>query len=151
MRKSSSKRGELWRVLFLSVMVVGLSLGAAAQAAKTDPSSVKTTIVPHMGLAPSASVSTTGAGNPAKAAAFGGSPYAVGPVITPTTTGPEAEEHIAVDPNNSNNLVSTISDFSRPLDGFLVNTTKFATSIDNGASWHESFVTQAKDGRPKTS
>jgi hypothetical protein len=72
-------------------------------------------------------------------------------VITPTTTGPEAEEHIAAAPANSAHLVSVISDFSRPLAGFLVNTTKLAVSIDNGGTWAESFVPQARNGLPVTS
>lgn len=73
------------------------------------------------------------------ATAFGGTPYTVGPTVTPTTTIPEAEEHIAVDPRtgNSANLVAAISDFS--LRGGS-NTTKFAFSGDNGSTWTESFV-----------
>jgi hypothetical protein len=63
----------------------------------------------------------------------------VGPTVTPTTTIPEAEEHIAVNPNNSSNLVAAISDFSLR-GGF--NTTKVAFSFNNGAaeSWAENFV-----------
>ncbi len=71
--------------------------------------------------------------------------------MTPTTTGPEAEEHIAVAPGDSSALVSAISDFSRPLAGFLVNTTKLATSSDNGATWLQTFVPEGADGRPITS
>jgi hypothetical protein len=66
-----------------------------------------------------------------------GNPYGVGPTVTPTTTLPEAEEEIAVDPLNPANLVTTVSDFSSLL-GF--NTTKFAYSNDRGATWTESFI-----------
>jgi hypothetical protein len=59
------------------------------------------------------------------------------PVETPTTTQPEAEEEIAVDPTTPGNLVAAISDFSRS-NGF--NTTKWALSTDNGSTWIESFV-----------
>jgi len=48
-----------------------------------------------------------------------------------------AEEHIAVDPNDPQNLVAAISDFGIR-DGY--NTTKYALSTDNGASWQESYL-----------
>lgn len=65
--------------------------------------------------------------------------YSVGPTITATTSEPEAEEEIAADPSNANNLVSAISDFSQPT-GF--NFTKWALSSDGGSSspWNENFV-----------
>ncbi len=82
------------------------------------------------------------------------SPYGVGSTVTPTTTGPEAEEEIAADPNDTlgNNLVAAISDFSQPT-GF--NFTKWALSKDGGLSWSENFVPynsgtdslQTSDGR----
>jgi len=49
-------------------------------------------------------------------ATFSGNAYTVGPTVSPTTTGPEAEEHIAVDPTNPNTLVAAISDFSSTRD-----------------------------------
>ncbi|HXN23824.1 MAG TPA: sialidase family protein [Candidatus Dormibacteraeota bacterium] len=70
-------------------------------------------------------------------ALFSGNPYGVGPTVMPTTTLPEAEEHIAVDPLNPANLVTAVSDFSSVL-GF--NTTKFAYSNDGGGTWTESFI-----------
>lgn len=77
-------------------------------------------------------------------ATFSGPLYTVGPTDDPTTTVPEAEEEIAVDPRNPNNLVAAISDFSIPelIDGTLQqhNTTKYAFSADNGATWQEAFV-----------
>src|SRR5262249_36302436 len=67
---------------------------------------------------------------------FTGTSYAVLPPVKPTTTTPEAEEHIAVDPNNPATLVAAVSDFA--LGGY--NTTKWAISRDNGANWAESYV-----------
>ncbi len=51
-----------------------------------------------------------------------------------TTTGPEAEEHIAVDPNNASNLVEVISDFSRPYQVFY----------ESGLRQH--FLSESSDG-----
>lgn len=123
------------------------------QTLQSDHSAVFVTAVPHRNMLqnppPAVTTETVSMG---RSATFGGSPYTVGPVITPTTTFPEAEEHIAVDPNVSSSLVAVISDFSRPLDGFSgVNTTKFASPTDNGTSWIEGFVPQGRDGRPTTS
>src|SRR5258708_36541491 len=67
-------------------------------------------------------------------------------MITPTSTVSEAEEHIAVDPNNFNHLIAMISDFSQN-GGF--NTSKFAFSTNNGASWAEKFVPRS-GGFPAT-
>jgi hypothetical protein len=68
---------------------------------------------------------------------FGGPPYQVGPIVTATTTLPEQEEWVNVDPTTSANLVSAVTDFSvRAGDG----TTKYAYSNNKGASWTESFV-----------
>jgi hypothetical protein len=69
--------------------------------------------------------------------AFSQLPYTVGSTIAPTTSVPEAEEHIAVDPNNFKNLVAMISDFS--LNGGF-NTSKLGVSKNNGTSWSQSFV-----------
>jgi hypothetical protein len=138
-------------VFSASLVFLALCTSAAAQRTQTDLSSVKLTVVPRIGPVPALSSSSTATPPPVRKVAFGGNPYIVGSVVTPTSTGPEAEEHIAVDPNNASNLVSTISDFSRLLAGFLVNTTKLATSSDNGTAWLESFVPQGSDGRLITS
>jgi hypothetical protein len=138
-------------LLFAAVVLLALSTSAVAQGTKTDPSSVKLTIVPKIGPVPALSGRSTATPPPVHKAVFSGTPYTVGPVVTPTTTGPEAEEHIAVNPNNSSVLVSTISDFSRPLAGFLVNTTKLASSANNGTTWLQTFVPEGNDGRPITS
>jgi hypothetical protein len=67
----------------------------------------------------------------------------IGPTVTPTTTGREGEEDIAVDPNNPDHLVATISDYSQlrdPVDGLKPNTTKYAFSTTGGATWTDAFV-----------
>jgi hypothetical protein len=62
----------------------------------------------------------------------------VRPVLTPTTTVPEAEEEIAAFPGNPDQLVAVISDYSQgPSIGRL---TKYAYSTDAGNSWQEGFV-----------
>ncbi len=63
--------------------------------------------------------------------------YSVGPTVTATITSPEAEEEIAVDPNDGSNLVAAISDFS--LRGGY-NTTKYAVSGDSGTSWVDAYA-----------
>jgi hypothetical protein len=75
---------------------------------------------------------------PTNSANFSGSHYILGSNVTPTTTIPEAEEHIAVDPRNYANLDAAVSDFS--IGGF--NTTKYAYSLQNGIAggWVENFV-----------
>lgn len=87
--------------------------------------------------------------NTTTSANIGGAPYNVGPVVTPTTSAPEAEEEIAVDPTNWANLISVVSDFS--LRGGY-NTTKFAVSFNDGAAgtWSEAFIPRIS-GYPATS
>ncbi len=71
------------------------------------------------------------------------------PMVTPTTTLPEAQAYVALYPANPNNAVAVISDFS--LRGGY-NTTKYAVSFNNGAAgtWTENFV-PLKYGMPATS
>src|SRR5437868_8725110 len=72
---------------------------------------------------------------------FGGTPYAVGPTVTPTTTEPEAEEHIAVDPNDFHNLLAAVTDFgSARMGPTHPPTAKYAFSSDNGATWTDKYV-----------
>src|SRR5438552_12853578 len=79
-----------------------------------------------------------GAGKPVQpnpVATFSGTPYTLGATRTPTTTTPQAEEHVAVDPSNPSTLVAAISDFSstRIIDDETgYNTTEYAVSLDNG-------------------
>jgi hypothetical protein len=84
---------------------------------------------------------------------FLGPNYAsIGTTDTPTSTGPEGEEYVAVDPVSTNTVVTAISDFS--LRGGS-NTTKYAVSFNatdpNGTrSWAESYV-PLSGGSPATS
>jgi hypothetical protein len=144
---------RVWPTTVLGVVLTGLGASSVAQEVLVpDHGAVFVTAVPHTKMVQSpAAVGSAPSASKGLPATFSGSPYTVGPVVTPTTTFPEAEEHVAVDPNVSSNLVAAISDFSRPLDVFFVNTTKFASSIDNGTSWIEGFVPQGSDGRPTTS
>lgn len=152
MQARDSKHLILGSIFCALLALPALCTNGVAQDTKTDPSSVKLTVVPRIGPIPAeSSVKSNASPPPFHKATFGGSPYDVGPVVTPTSSGPEAEEHIAVDPSNSSGLVSTISDFSRTLAGFLVNTTKLATSTDNGTTWLQTFVPEGADGRPMTS
>jgi hypothetical protein len=114
-----------------------------------DPSAVFKTIVPHRNSVPAKPAINVPQEETESVVfpGFGGTPYTVGATITPTSTVPEAEEHIAVDPNNFNNLIAMISDFSQN-GGF--NLSKFAFSSHNGASWSESFVPTSSTGLPKT-
>jgi len=136
-----------------ALLVLGLGvLSAAAQTASQlpiDPSAVIKTIVPHRDAVPPATFVTQGSEEEVAGfvPGFTGSPYTVGATITPTSTVPEGEEHIAVDPNNFNNLIAMISDFSQN-GGF--NLSKFAFSSNNGASWSESFVPRNSTGFPVT-
>jgi hypothetical protein len=114
------------------------ALSGAEDRLPYDTHAVFRTHVPHLkstghgGAGADAKPSSGGGG-----AVFSGTPYAVDPTVTATTTGPEAEEHIAVNPVVGSFLVAAISDFS--LRGGS-NTTKYAVSATNGTSWSESFV-----------
>ncbi len=60
-------------------------------------------------------------------------------IVAPFTTAPQAEETIAIDPNNFSRLSCAISDFSSPGG---VNRTKYGFSYGNGAdgTWTEHFL-----------
>src|SRR5262249_19944119 len=77
---------------------------------------------------------------------FRGSPYVVEDTVIPTTTFPEAEEHIAVSPADFKFLVAMVMDFSLR-GGF--NTSKYVVSKDNGSTWTENFV-PLSNGFPAT-
>src|SRR5258708_2320980 len=129
------------RFLTLLLMLGLMGFLAAAQSQSelpVDRSATFKTIIPHRNAlpAPKPAVEVPEEGE-ALTPGFSGSPYTVGAMITPTSTVPEAEEHIAVDPNNFNHLIAMISDFSQN-GGF--NISKFAFSSNNGASWSEHFV-----------
>jgi len=123
--------------ILLAVSNLAAPCSAQQEGLQQDPSAVFKTPVRNLG-----SVMLPGAKRPAGAqptvpTIFTSSPYTVGPTATPTTTSPEAEEEIAVDPNNSSTLVAAISDFAI---NFGFNTTKFAFSYDNGTTWTESYI-----------
>ena len=128
---------------FLTLLLMPglMGLFAAAQSQSEFPidrTATFKTIIPYRNAIPAAKPAAEIPGeSEALFLGFSGSPYSVGATITPTSTVPEAEEHIAVDPNNFNNLIAMISDFSQN-GGF--NTSKFAFSSNNGASWAEQFV-----------
>src|SRR5882724_6992827 len=141
---------QLAHVSLLSSIIM---IATALPAQQLDRSAVFKTPVPHSHLPIAASpvhpqpATQTG---PLPATTFGGTPYTVGPTVTPTTTKPEAEEHIAVDPLNANLLVAAISDFSLR-GGF--NTTKYVVSTANGGagSWVQRFVPRNSSGLLVTS
>ena len=89
-----------------------------------------------------------GKGGGGSSGTFTGAAYTVGNVITATTSNPEAEEYIAVDPGNPSNLVAVVSDFS--LRGGY-NTTKYAVSYDGGSTWSDFFVPLNTNDFPVTS
>jgi hypothetical protein len=69
--------------------------------------------------------------------------YSVGPTVNPTTTAPAAEESIAVDPNNSQDLFAAVIDFGsgRTVNGLSgLSTTKVAVSSNNGATWVDGYI-----------
>jgi hypothetical protein len=144
---------QFTRSLLLVLLAAGLAgIPVAAQSPSplpTDPSAVFKTIVPHINsivVQPAVGIPSEETESSLPFLGFSGSPYTVGATITPTSTVPEAEEHIAVDPNNFNHLLSMISDFSQN-GGF--NLSKFAFSSNDGASWSQSFV-PTSGGLPAT-
>ncbi len=147
-------RGLMTGSVVVLAMVVASGLGvASAQAQQTlpyDRRALFITHVPHV----NSRISTAGQGpaspQPLNPAVISGPGYSVGPTVSATSTLPAAEEHIAVDPSNPSNLVAAISDFSQR-GGF--NTTKYAFSLNNGASgsWTEAFVPVDPSGALVTS
>jgi hypothetical protein len=75
-------------------------------------------------------------------ATFSGLPYIVSSTVQVTHTAPEAEEVVAVNPNDPKTLVAAIIDASQavgqqqPFTGIVE---KYAFSFDNGATWTERF------------
>ncbi len=127
-----------------------LAAGPPANSLSFDSDAIFKTPVPHLSLVRGAETAAESAGWLSDSAALSGEPYSVGTVVTPTTTAPEGEEHIAVNPSNPTQLVATISDFS--LRGGW-NTTKYAVFDGRGASptWTESFVPLNGSQQPTTS
>ena len=123
--------------LFAAVALVALCSPYAAQAEpRLDPGAVHKTRVPLLGssgISPSSKKGTIGGGGTTPLllpASFSLSAYVAGSIITPTTTSPQAEEEIAVDPKNYKNLFAAISDFSN-----FQNITEYVYSSDDGNNW----------------
>jgi len=136
-----------WALGCCFILAVLAALPARAQESEIplplDRKAIFRTQVPHR----NSKIDTGGGGvspqaKPGKPGGGGGSiftqtPYQVSSTVAATTTVPAAEPHIVVDPSNSAVLLGAISDFSQR-GGF--NTTKYAFSVNGGASWTEQFV-----------
>ena len=127
--------------LTLALVLAGLSAMADAQdqPAVNSPAIIKT-LVPHINSVAHPSLPASQAPTEEQEVlppGFTQPPYIVGAVKKPTTTVPEAEEEGAVDPNNPNNFLTMISDFSQN-GGF--NTSKWAFSSNGGTTWKQRFV-----------
>jgi len=99
---------QILPTLLLLLAVTGSRATAQAQSEiPADPSATFKTLIPHLNAIPRPRL-VQGVEAPEQGdiflPSFSGSPYTVGVSVFPTTTVPEAEEHIAVDPNNFNNL-----------------------------------------------
>jgi BNR repeat-like domain len=158
LRTEHARAAIPWPALMLArLAAVALLLNGPGILAQTPdfparpahPGAVFRTALPTLSAAgksggSSGSSTTTPPRTTATPASFSGTSYTVGSTVTPTTTVPEAEEHIAVDPNNPSTLVAAISDFSLTelINGTPEqhNTTKYAVSRNNGDNWQESFV-----------
>jgi hypothetical protein len=69
--------------------------------------------------------------------------------VTAATLQPEAEEVIAIDPNNHLNLAAMITDFSLRTMG--LGTTRYSISTNGGAVWNDAFVPLNGGTTPTTS
>ncbi len=135
-----------YRAVFLNLFAALLTLGitilpllsAAQNDLPLDTRALFKTHVPHVNSQIGrGGGGAAGAVQPTATATFSGNSYTAGSTITPTSTIPEAEEHIAVSPISSSTLVAAVSDFALR-GGF--NTTKHVVSLDNGTTWAESYI-----------
>lgn len=147
------KPSSLWILISL---LFGFSLTSspalAQQSLPLDPSAVFKTHVPNLATintSPRASSQISALVQATRRATFSGTRYIVGPEVFASSTVPEAEEYIAIDPLNPSLLVSAISDFS--LRGGY-NTTKYSFSAAKGSpgSWSQHFVPRNAAGLPVT-
>jgi hypothetical protein len=134
-------RSILRSTLALLTLTFSGALGIAQaqdQPAVNSPLIVKT-IVPHISsiAQPGRTSVAPVQGQEVLPPAFTQPPYIVAPVVVPTTTAPEAEEHVTSDPNNFLNLLAMISDFSfgvsTPASGRFRTT---AVQLGDKASYH---------------
>jgi len=96
-------------IALIATVAIGLSVSAWSDPPEEralDFKAVFKTHLPHLHSQSGGGGRGVPGGNAQSAlpTSFSGNPYAVGPIVAATTTPPEAEEYIAVDPNNSNNL-----------------------------------------------
>jgi hypothetical protein len=129
-------RGTCALLLALSLF----SCGQDASVPAADPSPPARTAVPlAIAVSPDVPTAPDATALAAAALAFPTTPiYNVqSPVLSPTTTSPAAEEHVAINPLNSCVWVQAISDFSIR-GGF--NTTKYAITYNFANTWQEAFV-----------
>jgi len=83
---------------------------------------------------------------------FGGNPYLIGAPIVTTSTIPELETNIAINPMNSSNFVGIITDYSLRPGGDLTNgVSKYTISNDGGNTWSDQFVPVKNNAYPQTS
>jgi hypothetical protein len=137
--------------VLLSIALALAASCAVAQSQETpavNASTIYKTIVPHRNSVthPLQRPSIPAEAVELAAPGFTQPPFIVGSVVGPTTTVPEAEEHGFADPNNYNNLLTMISDFSQN-GGF--NTSKYAFSKNSGMTWKGNFV-PLQGGSPVT-
>lgn len=124
-------------VLLCSALLLLVALRVWGWRPIADPDTVENgseevRLAPQRIPAPPAGV-TASAG---KIAVFGGNPYLVGSIVTPT-----AETNITINPVNERNLVAIITDYSERSGGISSNgASKYAISNDYGVTWGQAFV-----------
>jgi hypothetical protein len=135
----SNRRPNLFIAILTATLAGFFGIAQAQDQPAVNSPAIFKTIVPHVNSIThlSAPAAAPAEGVEVLPPGFTQPPYIVGPVVVPTTTATEAEEHIFSDPNNYKNLLTMISDFSQN-GGF--NTSKFAFSSNAGTTWKESFV-----------
>jgi hypothetical protein len=148
-RLSSILRSHRRFGLLLAAITIAVLMSASSNQARTL--TVDSWLLTHRprfvapgadnGLPVRAQATDIAAGEPTD---FSAPPYTVGNVVSGTTSMPEAEEHIVVDPNDSKNVVAAIIDFSRKLldTQTQTQTIRFAYSAGNGDfnAWKSGFV-----------
>lgn len=137
MRRSTTRRAVVFCVLLISFAVLRVwSWHPFGDPEAVENGEEEVRLAPQRVTSlPSTSVST------GKVAVFAGNSYVVGSVVTPTTTLPEAETNIAINPANPANLVGIITDYSLRPGGISSNgVSKYAISNDWGSTWSQAFV-----------
>jgi hypothetical protein len=144
---------QFWAVLAAAVaLTASVTIGQASTTAgdenqfPLDPGAVSVTLPPVLPDQQPFFPTPVGAANFAQTAAFSSTAsYLVSSTRTLTTTGPAAEEQIAVDPTDDRRLVAAITDYAR---GDAA--TKYVYSVDHGTTWKEKFIPMNNNGSPLT-